>query len=123
MDRMIKRKKAYHVVNWKILSKWTMKINFDASFMEDLDIVAWIARDHIGTLLRASIGSFTASDQFMAEALAANKSFKYASKNSIQNILFEGDALNIHRTLRGDREATNWRFSHIIDEGRRFMHK
>ncbi|KAI5654169.1 hypothetical protein M9H77_31356 [Catharanthus roseus] len=99
MDRKMKSKKDYHAVSWKMPSQGTIKINFDAAFTEDLAIVALIARDHTSSVLGASTGSFAASDPFKAETLAANEAFKCASKNSIQNPMFEGDALNVLRAV------------------------
>ncbi|KAI5661737.1 hypothetical protein M9H77_21060 [Catharanthus roseus] len=78
-------------------------------------------RDHNGQIPRPCASCTQASESFSAEPFAATQALKKADTRNIKMMILEGDAINVLRALRGNRNAEDWRGRAFIEEGQTFF--
>lgn len=99
------------------------KINFDAAFDGDFATVGMILRNLAGVIAKAWIGILMASTPYEAEAIAILQALRWAERQQLTHVVFEGDASNVILVVTGLDEFVEWQGRRHILKGRTFLSK
>lgn len=91
-----------------------LKMNFDAAFVGDYATVAWVLRDHQGTMLRTWTSRFFASSALEADAKACYQALQQANLEGCKHLILESDSLCAINVLNGVSPADAWCFKSIF---------
>ncbi|PKA47788.1 hypothetical protein AXF42_Ash021118 [Apostasia shenzhenica] len=89
--------------NWRKPPFQSVKLNFDAVVKDNKNYfgISVVARDHMGYLLAAHATSLPGNlNSHYAKHYAARAAVMLARELSLQNVIFEGDSLNVIRELK-----------------------
>lgn len=100
-QRRMRRSGTHEPPTWTPPTPVFMKINFDAAFDGDLAISDFIVSNSHGSFTHAWTGCSYASTTYAAEVEAAYQALQCAHTQSLQNVWFKGDAMNVILALNG----------------------
>ncbi|XP_026417508.1 uncharacterized protein LOC113312991 [Papaver somniferum] len=121
-DVGISSQSARIVVNNPVQQVWyappegTVKINVDVVVGLQKISAAAIARNHVGQFLAASTKISDHSSPMVAEAKSFLLGLKLARIIQLQDVIIEGDCLNMVNIVDGSSSFTPWRVRFLVEE-------
>jgi hypothetical protein len=103
---------------WEPPPRNTIKINWDAAVAtEKKEIgIGLIARDETGKFVAAvSKKERVAVEPVVAETLAALSAIQWCQEQSFQDVIFEGDALQVVKEVNSDRPCSSY-YGHLVED-------
>lgn len=98
-----------------------MKINFDATFENSNAFLGVVLRNSNGSIIKAWTGYSNAPSPYVAEAEASLQTLRMADEMQISNLILEGDALNVIRSIKGDNTCIEWQGKQSIISCRKLL--
>jgi hypothetical protein len=99
---------------WTCPPKGEVKLNVDAAIYKDYTILAVVARDDQGVIIKVWKKKHIFCDPLQAEAAALLWVLELAVKEKYERIVVEGDAKGCFDALNGDPSNVNWTKDSII---------
>ena len=107
---------AKTVMNWSRPPSGVVKLNVDAALAKESAMIAVVARDHGGEIVKAWAKEYQTCDPMLVEATAILWAVQLAYAEQFTSIIIEGDAKVCFDAVNGKAEDCNWSIPFICND-------